>query len=226
MVIADSLCATLDLINDALLVKVKISEADKLEISQWIAGRQGVNGTYAGMPAPTDEDFTKPIRKFTGEPFFSKVSISHILGQEACRILILLGKKDMEVIAALKLATHGMLLAIDRQNTNNPDRKGTYCCGSCTPAYWRHLAAGGLENAEQEIEFGMRVLKAFRLPDGKWHKFSSNWTISALVEIGAPAREELKHAAKIMELAARYKANNDIYMMRRKLIAERGLAII
>jgi len=222
----NSLSATLDAVNDAFLANISITIPEKLEIGRWISSRQGLLGSYAGMPAPTNLDVTSPIKRYTGEPLNSGASLSHVLGQEACRVLLKLKLDDIKVNVALRHATEGMLAAITRENDKHPDRAGTYCCGGCTPAYWRHLAAGGLKNAGREIEAGMMVLKSHRSGDGRWTRFPSAWTISALVEIGDPALEELKYAAKVLESFEKVKAPKGIYQLRRQAIARRGLELI
>lgn len=221
-----SLSATIDAVNDALLAGVSLTEAEKIAVSKWIAGRQGAPGSYAHMPAPTEEDVIPHVKRWTGESIDSKASLSHCLGEEACRILILLNVKEASVQSALQKSTAGMLAAIERENIRTPDRAGTYCCGGCSPAYWRHLAAGGLANQERELELGMRVLKANRKPDGTWRRFPTAWTLSALVEIGEAAREEMKHAVQHIERYSRVKNTNDVYSMRRRWIAVKALPYI
>lgn len=222
----ESLSETINLVNDALLAGIPIMESEKIAVSKWIASRQGAPNSYAGMPAPTSEELSKPIKRYTGEVITSKASLTHILGEEACRVLLLLGVKEKSVTTALSRATEGMLAAIERQKAQNPDRAGTYCCGGCTPAYWRHLAAGGLNRQEQEIEAGLRVLKAHRTVDGTWRRFPVAWTIAALVDIGKPAREELLYVAKTLETYCKVNETNDIYRLRRKRIAERACALL
>ena len=49
------------------------------------------------------------VKVFTGEVIRSKAAISHILGEETCRALILLKVTDSSVKESLNLATIGML---------------------------------------------------------------------------------------------------------------------
>ena len=119
-----------------------------------------------------------------------------------------------------------MLSAIERSRGKGYATNGMYCCGTCTPAYWRHLAVGGLVDGEREISSGLNTLKKHRLEEGGWRRFPFNWTVAALVEIGDPAKEELRDAANRLERMAGKKIGEDPYSNRRKLIAEKALNLI
>lgn len=65
---------------------------------------------------------------------------------------------------------------------------------------WRHLAAGGLTNAEARLTEGLRTLKRRRDDSGKWRSFPFYYTLLALCDIDSPlAVEEMKHAAGVCE---------------------------
>jgi hypothetical protein len=93
----NSLSETLDAVNDALFHVRPIAARQKIEVAEWIAGRQGVWGSYMGMPAPTPDDIKNGMRVFTGEPAGSRASLCHVLGEEACRVLLQLGSKSAAV---------------------------------------------------------------------------------------------------------------------------------
>jgi len=62
----DSLSLTLDNVNDQLLAGNTISKTDAAETALWIAERQGLKRSYAGMFAPTEQDFRSGVKLFTG----------------------------------------------------------------------------------------------------------------------------------------------------------------
>ena len=61
-----SLAATIDTLNEAFFFGRKLSRSQRIEAAAWIASRQGEQGSYWGLPAPTKTDFDG-IRLFTGE---------------------------------------------------------------------------------------------------------------------------------------------------------------
>ena len=83
----NSLGETVDKVNEALFFGKEITKKQKREIARWLASRQGVKGSYWGMIAPTERDFETGIRVFTGEPMSTGAGTSHILGEEASRLV-------------------------------------------------------------------------------------------------------------------------------------------
>ena len=83
---SNSLAATLDAVNDAWFTGRTIGTIDRLAITRWIASRlpEGPDrfrqGSYRGMPAPTEIDFAQGIRLFTGE-HATNASARHIAAQ-------------------------------------------------------------------------------------------------------------------------------------------------
>jgi hypothetical protein len=101
----NSLSQTLDALNEAFFDKKPLADKEKLEAARWLAGRQGLPGSYFGLIAPTEQDLSHEIRLFTGESIRSGAATSHILGEEACRMLILLNVSDKEVRDAFSRAS-------------------------------------------------------------------------------------------------------------------------
>lgn len=224
----DSLGATLDAVNEAVFFGRPLSQAARAEAARWIAGRQGLPGSYHGMFAPTESDRREGVRFFTGERFQTRAGTAHVLGEEACRALILLGVKEQGVGAALARATEGMRerLRAAEQREANMGRPwlGQYCCGKCTAALWRHLAAGGLEDAERHLAAGVEALRLSRLADGKWRRYPFYYTVLVLSEMDASlAIDELRYAAPVLERSLRRGASDDRFAMRRHVLAERVL---
>jgi hypothetical protein len=95
-----SLAATVDEVNESFFFGRSLPLATRRKVATWIGGRQGLAGSYAGMPAPTQQDFAEGIRVFTGESVPSRVGTAHVLGEEACRALILLDAADSPAAVA------------------------------------------------------------------------------------------------------------------------------
>jgi hypothetical protein len=77
------------------------------------------------MFAPTARDFETGIRLFTGERITSGAAASHILGEEACRALLLLKTDVKDAREALKRATRSMDRRL-RESESKGGRLGFY----------------------------------------------------------------------------------------------------
>ena len=221
----DSMAATLDTLNEAFFFGTKLAKADREPAAKWLANRTGLRFSYAGMPAPLDSERGKELRVFTGEPVKSSASVHHILGEEACRALILLDVSDEYVASALVKATQGMMKRLLLPSGEpNPETFGMYCCGTCSCAYWRHLAVGGLHDSKKRLQAGMEALKEHRKGDGQWKRFPFYYTLLALSEIKLPAAvEELRYAAPVLQRYVKRNPKDDVYEQRRHVLAQRIL---
>lgn len=216
----NSLSKTLDNINVSTFMGRPLMMSQKMEAAKWIAARQGLENSYANMYAPTKKDYREGIQVFTGEKIRSVAATGHILGEEACRALILLNVDNSIVQESLEQATEGMLKALNSISKSS----GTYCCGTCTCALWRHLTAGGLDNSERRLKKGMNVLKQHRNDDGKWKRFPFYYTLLALVEIDLPsAVKEMQYTTPVCERYLKRKPLKDKYNERRRVLVERVL---
>ena len=224
-----SLASTLDAVNDALFNDVAISGSDRRETARWIASRQGMPGSYHGyFFAPTEQDFSGPAPLFTGETRSSRGGLAHVLGEESCRALTLLGPLGPEPMAALVRARDGMTdwLARDRPLEVTG---GLYCCGTCSVALWRNMVAGGLPDArpDDRLAAGMNSLREHRKGDGSWRRFPPWYTLLALTETDLPAaRDELRYAAPRIERALKRSADGDRFVARRRAVGERALELV
>lgn len=220
----NSLAATLDAINEAFFYGHQLTKIQKLEAAKWIASRRGKPGSYAGMFAPTNSDFKKGIKVFTGEPVRSNAATGHILGEEACRALKLLKVSNSEVKAALNRANDEFLKRL-REYETKWKVHGMYCCGICSASYWRNIVAGGLDKKEQRLAAGMKKLKNYRLGNGVWRRFPFFYTLLALNEIELKsANEEMRYAAPVCERYLKRAKSGSKYSQRRNDLAERILA--
>lgn len=214
-----SLVNTVEKVNEAFLFERAVPSAEKLTTARWIASRQGEKGAYRASFAPTPRDFEQGIHLFTGEKL-AYASARHILGEEAARAAWLLGAQDAEVKAAYQRATHWMR-QVDQFN-----QAGTFCCGRCTLAFWRHFWVGDFKNKELQLVKGLQALKGQRLGNGEWRRYPFYYAIYTLLEIELePAMAELRYAAPTME--RRLEMNRSgAFHARRQVILEKALAKI
>jgi len=222
---ATSVSETVDAINAALFEERKIPAAERQRVSSWLAERQGLPGAYGGTFAGFAGERERGIVVFTGERITS-ASARHVLGEEACRALRLLGVSDPRVVRALERADQGLLgclvrAAEDPRNTN----PGRYCCGKCTVGLWRNLLSGGLDRREERLRRGAAYLRSLRDGKGQWRVFPFWYTVLALSEMDLPeASRELAYAAPVLERAARRAPGPTRTAMRRHELARRALA--
>jgi hypothetical protein len=223
----NSLSGTLDNINEILFYGKKISSADKLKASKWIASRQGLPKSYPGMFAPTEYDYKNGVILFTGEKITTGAGTAHMLSEEACRALLLLNGNIKASTEALNNALKGLdadIRSVRGKGIDTPD--GYYCCGKCSVSYWRNLSAQGSPKSEKLLISGLKILKAARIDSGKWKRFPFFYTLYALLGIdNKPAIDEMRYAAPVLEKYARRSAK-DKYGKRKIMLAEKVLSII
>jgi len=220
----ESLGEAVDAANDAFFHRRSLAEPTRKELAVWIAQRRGKPGSYAGMFAPTGVDMRNGIRVYTGELVRSGAAIRHILGEEACRALILLSVEDSRIREALERATNGMLRRL-RQTEDTSKVHGMYCCGVCSVAYWRNVMVDGLDRNEERLMAGMIALRAHRTDDGRWRRFPFYYTLLALSDIKLrPALDEMRYAAPLLERYVKKRVLDSRFSERRHIICERILA--
>jgi len=215
----NSLAVTLDALNDAVFYEHRLSKTNVRMISDWLVSRHGLKGSYANMFAPTESDFAQPVVVYTGEKLTSRASKAHILGEEAYRMLLLLGDKSVKVSRALKEADEGMFDRLSHEDRT----PGMYCCGTCSAAYWRNLSAGGLRSRDRELRAGLKNLKEHRDGKGRYRRYPFWYTMLALSDIDLPGvRQEIKYATPVLERFIR-REPADRYSVRRHDLAHRLL---
>lgn len=219
---SNSVVATVDAVNDAHYAKTPLSAADRATAARFIAGRQGLPGSYSGMFAGIGPE-AKEIRLYTGEKITS-ASARHILGEECCRALRLLKFKDAQVSAALLSAESGLSEALDRAERHPRFINiGLFCCGRCSVGLWRNAVSGGLDRREERLALGVRHLKSLRTKDGAWRVFPFWYTVLALADIDSrEARAELVYARPRIERIRHAPARGES-AGRRLALAERCL---
>jgi hypothetical protein len=221
----NSLAALVDSVEQKRYFGQRIPARELLAAAREIASRQGLPDSYAGMFAPTRLDFRRGIRVFTGEPVRSGAATAHILGQECCRLLLKLRVRDRLVSAALARAEAGMRERLNSAGRAHARHVGFYCCGICTVSFWRHLAAGGLDNPVPRFRDGLRVLASCRSDSSRWNRFPFFYTLLALTELDVPeARKELGWAAPAAERSLRALRGAGRFPKRRRAVLEQALA--
>jgi hypothetical protein len=222
MINKNSFAETIDKINETFFFGKKLSQVENIESAKWIAGRQGLPGSYRGMFAPTSDDIENGFRVFTGEWITSRAAVSHILSEEASRVLLQINVNDRTVKTAYELSKTNLLNSL-LEGYPRGKVAGIYCCGKCSAALWRHFTAGGFENAEARLSNGLKYLKMMRTGDGKWRRFPFYYTILALSDMTIPAAlEELRYAASVLERSIRFQ-REDKYGKRKKVLIRRVL---
>jgi len=103
-----SLANTIDAVNDSLFFDCRILKSDSRQVAKWLASRHGLPKSYAGMFAPTTNDFENGIQLFTGERIATGAATGHILGEETCRTLRLLKTDVKKAQDALRSASRSM----------------------------------------------------------------------------------------------------------------------
>lgn len=220
-----SLSKTVDSVHESAFFAFKTSPSERLEVARAIAARQGKPGAYADTFAGSDDERAGGIQVFTGEKITS-ASARHILGEEACRALLILDVRDAKVRAALQQASCGLMNCLARSEAAG-QRVGRFCCGKCSVGVWRHLLAGGLDRRDERLADAARLLNDARDGEGSWDRFPFWYTVLALAEMDPKAaRRELEYASARLTRAATTGPRAERYAMRRHALAERALSRI
>jgi hypothetical protein len=220
----ESLARVVDEVNDAFFHGNTLSDSQRKQLAIEIASTVGKPGSYAGMFAPSDTDVELGVKTFTGESLRSRAGISHVLGEEACRSLILLNVPDFGTKAALAQATHGMLQRLNQSEAEGYTL-GIYCCGTCSVAYWRHLAIGGLDRNEERLTAAVKALRTHRTGNGRWKRFPFYYAVLALSEMNRDlALDEMRYVAPVLERLTKNPSPKKQYSERRRTLFERILA--
>ena len=219
-----SLSQTVDAVNAAHFDGQAVPTSERGAVARWIAARQGLPGAYGGTFAGFPAERSRGIVLFTGERIAS-ASARHILGEEASRVLRVLGVRDRSVTRALEEADEGLSRCLARAAEDPRKRNpGLFCCGKCSVGLWRNLLTGGLDRTEERLQHGALHLRSVRDGEYGWRRFPFWYTVLALSEMddnGAVA--ELKYAAPALEGVASRAVPSAVYARRRHELAVRVL---
>lgn len=181
--LAGSLSVTIDRVNQAYFDGVALGRAERERALKAIVNRAFSANSYGGNTfglTPADE--RRRTHTFTGEGLASRASRNHIHAEEACRCLILLNRSLKRRLPELTSVSNALVQFIQRAEAQGKPR-GTFCCGPCTVALWRHLAVGGLGDYAKNLNAGLAALSAHQDGKGAWRRFPFFYTLSALAEV-------------------------------------------
>lgn len=216
VLVSESLQETLWRLEEARLADLKCSDPKMDEALRWVLGRQGLKGSYRGLFAPTEQDFSQGARFLTGERIRSGAGTAHVLSEETLRALCIWGLQDREETQRALKNFHNIVE--DSRST------GRYCCNTCTIALWRGVTATRFAGWEELIENGLIRLNQARTPEGRWRGYPFYYTLLTLAEIDSPtARREQRHAAKAVKSLLRRNRGNDRVSRFRGLALKRAL---
>ncbi len=223
-----TLAGTIDQVAEANFLGRKIPPVQRRSAARLISGRLGLPGGYAGAFAETAAERSRTVRVFTGENLGRNARRRHVLAEEACRSLRLLGRTTVHASVALQAADNRLLSQIAHVRARHPDTpRGTFCCPFCTVSVWRNATAGGLRTFVPALAAGLRHLRSRRDAAGGWRTYPFFYTLSALLEINLPAaRAELRHAAPRCARLLRKLRAQAPYAERRRELLRRVLAAV
>lgn len=180
-----SLLATIDNFNEAHFRDADWGpEGDN--IVEWMSGRLGKQGGYRGSFAMTPSDWNRDFRLFTGERITTRAGRSHIIAEEANRVLKIIELETGSQIPALKESEVRLGELIFRDPRIDAVKTGKFCCATCSVAMWRFMSKGGFGKHASLVKKGIDRLKEVSTPGG-WGRYPFYYTLLALHEIEVPA---------------------------------------
>jgi hypothetical protein len=218
----DSLIATVDAFNEAVF-HGRPWQSEAPAIIEWMSGRLGKRGAYADSFALTDQDWSSEFRLFTGERISSRVGRAHVIAEEATRVLALIKKGAGLDCDARRSSEERLRARIFDHERSTVREDGMYCCGTCSVAFWRSLAAGAFKPQRQTLQRGLASLRSFRDAKGGWGRFPFYYTLLLLSEIPAErSKSEIDYCAQRgRRLARLLRRKSDPYSTRRRDLLRR-----
>ena len=217
-----SLIATVDAFN-AAVIQSRPWQGEAPALVEWMSGRLGQPGAYAGTFALTNSDWHREFRLFTGERISSRVGRAHVIAEEATRVLALIRRSTGLDCEARRLSEARLGARIFDPAQSSVREDGMYCCGTCSVAFWRALAAGAFRLRQVTLRRALATLRASRDAAGGWGRFPFYYTLLLLSEIPVDlSRPELEHCRARVESAVRLLAHrSDRYSVRRRELLRR-----
>ncbi|HUJ44098.1 MAG TPA: hypothetical protein VLW52_10865 [Opitutaceae bacterium] len=218
----DSLIATVDAFNEAVF-QGRPWQREAPAIVDWMGGRLGQSGAYAGSFALTERDWSREFRLFTGERLSTRAGRAHVIAEEATRVLTLIKRDAGLDCAARELSEERLRARIFDAGKSTVREDGLYCCGTCSVAFWRSLAAGVFKRQNQTLRRGVATLGASRDARGGWGRFPFYYTLLLLSEIPPElAKQEFDFCAPRGRTLVRHLARKaDRYSTRRRELLRR-----
>ncbi len=211
-----SLIATVDAFNDAIL-RQRPWEDEAEALIAWLSDRLGKAGGYAGSFALTAGDWDREFRLVTGERITTRAARAHIIAEETMRVLAIIHRVTGLACPALRRSEELLADRIFDHERSTAARDGMYCCGGCSVALWKCMAAGGYRSSRLLIQQGLASLARYRDGRGGWRRFPFYYTLSVLAEIGpSRAAAEIDYCSpRFPGLSRRLAKSKDRYSWRR-----------
>ena len=203
-------------------VRLNFTSADIDEVDEaleWILSRQGAKNSYGESRkpncfyAPTKRDI-EAMQLPTGEKLTSPASNKHILGEEALRTLVQWKRRSKpETKRGINFLNH--ILDIEEtgmgKKIKSARQSGWFCCGKCAPAFLRTVNVVRTEEWEKTLDNGIKKIKSWRTPDGRWHRYPFFYTLLMLSEAeSSQALKEMRYAQPVADkLIKRYQDKTD-----------------
>ena len=178
-----SLIETVDAFNEAEFAGKRWQDEARA-ISDWVSGRLGKPGAYAGSFAMTESDWNRPFRLFTGESITTRAGRSHIIAQETNRMLLFMEKATGTPVDALQVSLQKLEERMYSLPENSAEKCGLYCCGPCSVSVWRVALAGGYSGHPGFVDKGVQSLYRHRKEAGGWSRFPFYYTLYGLLGAG------------------------------------------
>lgn len=187
-----SLLATVDAFDDAVMRGLQWEDEAEVLVA-WTARRFNQPGAYAGTFALTPADWSRECRTYSGESLTSRVGRAHTAAEDALRMLTLTRARTGVDCDARSRATERLRARIFAPGSTTP-ADGLYCCGPCSLAFWRALAAGAYGSDRTPLLAALATLAASRDGTGGWGRFPFYYTLLLLAELPPElARAELNY---------------------------------
>ncbi|MEZ5276029.1 MAG: hypothetical protein R3F07_06595 [Opitutaceae bacterium] len=220
----NSLIETVDRFNEAVFWdRDWVSEAGAIQ--EWTGDRLSDGRGYAGGLAMTEADWSRTFRLFTGEVLTTRAGRAHVIAEEGTRMLALIENVTGVSSQAREVSEKNLASRIFESEGSKADADGDFCCGTCSVALWRALAAGVYRGHASALERGLKTLSRHRLPGGGWKRYPFYYTVSCLVESASlPAVRELRfHRETIQRRIGLLKKKSDRFANRRRELLTRAL---
>jgi hypothetical protein len=194
-----SLIGTVDAFNQAVFLGLPW-KGEARALVKWLGERLGAPRGYAESFALTDEDWGREFRLFTGEPITTRAGRAHIMAQETTRLLAVIHQATGRDCPARLESEERLGARIFDREKSTATRDGMYCCGPCSIAFWRCVAAGGYARQPDIMPLALVSLARHRDGKGGWRRFPFYYTLSLLAELGPRrAGEEIDYCSRNLE---------------------------
>ncbi len=176
-----SLTTTVDSFNEAVLFG-RSWQREAAALVQWLGSRLGEDRAYADSLAMTASDWQREFRLFTGERITTRAARSHIIAEEALRMLTMIRDSTGADCAARRVAEERLGARIISDPSSTVTKDGIYCCGGCSIALWRALSAGAYGGQPTILGKAAKTLAGSRTGAGEWKRFPFYYTVLFLSE--------------------------------------------